>query len=222
MTAFLAVIGRDLRLATRVGGDALTLVLFFVMIGVIVPFAIGPDRAVLARLAPGIVWIAAFLSLLVGHERLLRDDAEDGSLVLFRQGCLPLEAVVAAKVIAHWLVTALPLIVASPLLADLLSMSLSAWWATIVSLLLGTPGLVALGTIGGAVTVGLRRGGLIAPVLILPLAIPILIFGAGAIAGEAEAAGIVGAARLLLAAISLIMLALAPFAAALALRLSED
>jgi heme exporter protein B len=222
MTAFLAVIGRDLRLATRVGGDALTLVLFFVMIGVIVPFAIGPDRAVLARLAPGIVWIAAFLSLLVGLDRLFRDDAEDGSLVLFRQGCLPLEAVVAAKVIAHWLVTALPLIVASPLLAVLLSMSLSAWWATIVSLLLGTPGLVALGTIGAAVTVGLRRGGLIAPVLILPLAIPILIFGAGAIAGEAEAAGIVGAARLLLAAISLIMLALAPFAAALALRLSED
>jgi heme exporter protein B len=222
MTAFLAVIGRDLRLATRVGGDALTLVLFFVMIGVIVPFAIGPDRAVLARLAPGIVWIAAFLSLLVGLDRLFRDDAEDGSLVLFRQGCLPLEAVVAAKVIAHWLVTALPLIVASPLLAVLLSMSLSAWWATVVSLLLGTPGLVALGTIGAAVTVGLRRGGLIAPVLILPLAIPILIFGAGAIAGEAEAAGIVGAARLLLAAISLIMLALAPFAAALALRLSED
>jgi heme exporter protein B len=222
MTAFLAVIGRDLRLATRVGGDALTLVLFFVMIGVIVPFAIGPDRAVLARLAPGIVWIAAFLSLLVGLDRLFRDDAEDGSLVLFRQACLPLEAVVAAKVIAHWLVTALPLIVASPLLAVLLSMSLSAWWATVVSLLLGTPGLVALGTIGAAVTVGLRRGGLIAPVLILPLAIPILIFGAGAIAGEAEAAGIVGAARLLLAAISLIMLALAPFAAALALRLSED
>jgi heme exporter protein B len=222
MTAFLAVIGRDLRLATRVGGDALTLVLFFVMIGVIVPFAIGPDRAVLARLAPGIVWIAAFLSLLVGLDRLFRDDAEDGSLVLFRQGCLPLEAVVAAKVIAHWLVTALPLIVASPLLAVLLSMSLSAWWATVVSLLVGTPGLVALGTIGAAVTVGLRRGGLIAPVLILPLAIPILIFGAGAIAGEAEAAGIVGAARLLLAAISLIMLALAPFAAALALRLSED
>jgi heme exporter protein B len=222
MTAFLAVIGRDLRLATRVGGDALTLVLFFVMIGVIVPFAIGPDRAVLARLAPGIVWIAAFLSLLVGLDRLFRDDAEDGSLVLFRQGCLPLEAVVAAKVIAHWLVAALPLIVASPLLAVLLSMSLSAWWATIVSLLLGTPGLVALGTIGAAVTVGLRRGGLIAPVLILPLAIPILIFGAGAIAGEAEAAGITGAARLLLAAISLIMLALAPFAAALALRLSED
>jgi heme exporter protein B len=222
MTAFLAVIGRDLRLATRVGGDALTLVLFFVMIGVIVPFAIGPDRAVLARLAPGIVWIAAFLSLLVGLDRLFRDDAEDGSLVLFRQACLPLEAVVAAKVIAHWLTTALPLIVASPLLAVLLSMSLSAWWATVVSLLLGTPGLVALGTIGAAVTVGLRRGGLIAPVLILPLAIPILIFGAGAIAGGAEAAGITGAARLLLAAISLIMLALAPFAAALALRLSED
>jgi heme exporter protein B len=221
MSGFLAVIARDLRLATRVGGDALTLVLFFVMVGVIVPFAIGPDTPTLSRLAPGIVWIAAFLSMLLGLDRLFRADAEDGSLLLFRHAHLPLEAIVAAKVIAHWLLTALPLLVASPLLALLLAMDFASWQTTVLSLLLGTPGLVALGTIGAAVTVSLRRGGLIAPVLILPLAIPILIFGTGAIAaGSPE--GLSGAALLFLAAISLVTLALAPFAAALALRSAED
>ena len=220
MIAFLALIRRDLRLATRVGGDALTLVLFFVMVGVIVPFAIGPDSRTLARLGPGIVWIAAFLSMLLGLDRLFRDDAEDGSLLLFRHACLPLEAIVAAKLIAHWLLTALPLIVASPLLAVLLAMDAGAWGETVLSLAIGTPGLVAFGTIGAAVTVGLRRGGLIAPVLILPLAIPILIFGVSAITETGP--GIAGAARLFLAAISLVALALAPFAAALALRQSED
>jgi len=221
MTGFLAVIGRDVRLATRVGGDALTLVLFFVMVGVIVPFAIGPDPATLSRLAPGIIWIAAFLSMLLGLDRLFRADDEDGSLLLFRHAALPLEVIVAAKVIAHWLLTALPLIIASPILAVLLDMDMGAWLKTVISLILGTPGLVALGTIGAAVTVSLRRGGLIAPVLILPLSIPILIFGTGAIA-EGSPAGISAAALLFLAAISLVTLALAPFAAALALRLAED
>lgn len=219
VTGFIALIGRDLRLATRAGGDALTQVLFFVMVGAIVPFAIGPDRETLSRLAPGIVWIAAFLAMLLGLDRLFRADDEDGSLLLFRHAAAPLELLVAAKVIAHWLLTALPLILASPLLAVLLGMDLTAWRDTLVSLLIGTPGLVALGTIGAAVTVGLRRGGLIAPVLILPLAIPILIFGTGAIAGTA---GNGEAARLLLAATSLVAAVLAPFAAALALRLGED
>ena len=221
MTPFLALIARDIKLATRVGGDALTLVLFFVMVGVIVPFAIGPDGTTLSRLAPGIIWIAAFLSMLLGLDRLFRGDDEDGSLLLFRHAPLGLEGVVAAKLIAHWLLTALPLIVASPLLAVLLSMSVAAWENTMLSLLLGTPGLVALGTIGAAVTVSLKRGGLIAPVLILPLSIPILIFGTGAIAaGGAE--GTSRAALLLLAAVSLVTMTLAPFAAALALRMAED
>ena len=218
MTAFLAVISRDVRLGLRAGGEALTLVLFFVMIGVIVPFAIGPDSATLARLAPGIVWIAAFLSMLLGLDRLFRADDEDGSLMLFRHAALPLEAIVGAKMVAHWLLTALPLIVASPLIAVLLGMGFADWAMTVVALLLGTPGLVALGTIGAAVTVGLKRGGLIAPVLILPLSIPILIFGTNAIATP----GISRSALLLLTAISLVTLVLAPFAAALALRLGED
>jgi len=220
MTAFLAVIGRDLRLGVRVGGEALTLVLFFVMVGVIVPFAIGPDSATLRRLAPGLVWIAAFLAMLLGLDRLFRADDEDGSLILFRHAALPFEAIVVAKMIAHWLLTALPLIVASPVLAVLLDMDLGTWGLTLASLLLGTPGLVALGTIGAAVTVSLRRGGLIAPVLILPLSIPILIFGATAAAGAGP--GTERSALLFVTAISLVALVVTPFAAALALRLAED
>lgn len=217
MSAFLALLARDLRLAARGGGELLTLLLFFVMVGVIVPFAIGPDRAQLARLAPGIVWIAAFLAMLLGLDRLFRDDEEDGSLLVFRGGLLPLEAVVAAKVIAHWLLGGLPLILASPVLAVLLSMSMEAWGRTVLSLLLGTPALAAFGAFGAAVTVGLRRGGLIAPVLLVPIAIPVLIFGVGAIAGSAT-----GSALLLLAALSLFACAISPFAAALALRIAED
>ena len=217
MNGFQALIVRDLRLSLRIGGEALTLVLFFVMIGVIVPFAIGPDRVLLARLAPGIVWIAAFLSMLLGLDRLFRTDDEDGSLLLFRHAAIPLEAIVAAKVIAHWLLTALPLIVATPVLAILLAMDLESWWRTVLSLLLGTPALVAFGALGAAVTVGLRRGGLIAPVLILPLCIPVLIFGVGAIGSSGA-----GPAMLFLAAISLVVSAFAPFAAALALRVAGD
>ena len=217
MRGFRALIVRDLRLSLRIGGEALTLVLFFVMIGVIVPFAIGPDRVLLARLAPGIVWIAAFLSMLLGLDRLFRADDEDGSLLLYRHAAIPLEAIVAAKVIAHWLLTALPLIVATPVLAILLSMDLDSWWRTVLSLLLGTPALVAFGALGAAVTVSLRRGGLIAPVLILPLCIPVLIFGVGAIGG-----GGAGPAMLFLDAISLVVAAFAPFAAALALRVAGD
>jgi heme exporter protein B len=212
-----ALIARDLRLSLRIGGEALTLVLFFVMIGVIVPFAIGPDKVQLARLAPGIVWIAAFLSMLLGLDRLFRGDDEDGSLLLFRYAAVPLEAVVAAKVIAHWLLTALPLLVATPVLAIMLAMDFDGWARTALSLLLGTPALVAFGALGAAVTVSLRRGGLIAPVLILPLCVPTLIFGVGAISGSAT-----GPALLFLAAISLVVSAFAPFAAALALRAAGD
>lgn len=217
MTALRALIGRDLRLALRGGGEMLTLVLFFVMIGVIVPFAIGPDRAVLARLAPGLVWIAAFLAMLLGLDRLFRADEEDGSLLLLRAAEVPLEAVVLGKLAAHWLLSGLPLIIASPILALLLAMDPGTWLRTVLSLLLGTPALAAFGTIGAAVTVGLRRGGLVAPVILVPLCIPVLIFGVGAISGLSA-----NAALLLLVALSLLACALSPFAAALALRAAED
>jgi len=217
MRAFRALIGRELKLAFRAGGEALTLVLFFIMVGVIVPFAIGPDRPQLTRLAPGIVWIAAFLSMLLGLDRLFRNDDEDGSLTLLRHSSLPLEAVVAAKVISHWLVTALPLLLATPVLALLLSMSWAQWGQTVLALLIGTPALVSFGALGAAVTVGLRRGGLIAPVLILPLAIPVMIFGVGMLDPLAG-----GGATLFLIALSLVVTAFSPFAAALALRVAGE
>jgi heme exporter protein B len=217
MTAFRAMLTRELRLALRGGGDMLTLVLFFVIVGAIVPFAVGPDRALLARIAPGIVWIAAFLAMLLGLDRLFRPDHEDGALILLRQADLPLSAVVAAKLIVHWLVSALPLIVASPFLAILLAMDLGTFWRMLVSLAVGTPALAAFGAIGAAVTVSIRRGGLIAPILIAPLSIPVLIFGTGSITATQS-----GAALLFLAALSLIAVALAPFAAALAISSGED
>ncbi len=218
MTAFLAIIGRDLKLATRTGGDALTLVLFFVMVGAVTPFAIGPDRVLLQKLAPGIVWIAAFLSMLLGLDRLFRADEDDGTLLLFRHAEIPLEAVVAAKVIAHWLLTALPLLIATPLLAILLAMDAGTWGRTVLALLLGTPALTAFGTIGAAVTVSLRRGGLLAPVLILPLCVPVLIFGVAVVSAPDGSS----AALLFLAALSLVSVAFCPFAAALALRVSSE
>jgi heme exporter protein B len=217
MSGFGALVVRDVKLAFRAGGEAFTLVLFFVMIAVIAPFAIGPDKLLLARLAPGLVWIAALLSMLLGLDRLFRADAEDGSLLLFRHAALPLELVVAAKLIAHWLVTALPLIVATPLLAVLLAMDPATWWSTVLSLVCGTPALVAFGAIGAAVTVGLPRGGVLAAVLVVPLSIPVVIFGVGAIAGQQA-----GSALLLLLALSLVTCAFSPLAAALALRTAED
>lgn len=217
MSAFAAVVRRELQLSLRGGGDILTLVLFFVITGAIVPFAVGPDRTLLATIAPGVVWIAAFLAMLLGLDRLFRPDHEDGSLILLRQADSPLSAVVAAKLIAHWLVSALPLIVASPLLSVLLAMEFDTLWRTLLSLLLGTPALAAFGTIGAAVTVAVRRGGLIAPILIAPLSVPVLIFGVGSITSPQSSA-----ALLFLAALSLMAAALAPFAAALAIRSSED
>ena len=217
MSAFAAIIGRDVKLAFRAGGEAFTLVLFFIMIAAIVPFAIGPDKTLLATLGPGLVWIAAFLSMLLGLDRMFRADAEDGSLRLFRYAAIPLEAVVAAKLIAHWLVTALPLILATPILAILLSMDVGSWGRTVLALACGTPALVAFGALGAAVTVGLPRGGVLAAVLVVPLSVPVMIFGVGSITGMAT-----GSALLFLIALSLVTAAFAPFVAAVALRAGED
>ncbi|HUH76894.1 MAG TPA: heme exporter protein CcmB [Devosia sp.] len=217
MTAFMAILQRELLLARRGGGDMLTLVLFFVIVGAIVPFAVGPDTKLLGTIAPGVVWIAAFLAMLLGLDRLFRPDAEDGSLILLLQADIPLSAIVAAKVIAHWLLSALPLIIATPILAVLLAMELETFWRTVISLLLGTPALAAFGAVGAAVTVAIRRGGLIAPILIAPLSIPVLIFGVGSITNAQSSA-----ATLFLAALSLIAVALSPFAAALAITSGED
>ncbi len=217
MSAFLTLLRHELRQVTRGGGDVLTLVLFFVITGAIVPFAVGPDQELLARIAPGIVWIAAFLAMLLGLDRLFRPDHEDGTLALLRLSGLPIAAVVAAKMLVHWLVAALPLLVASPFVAVLLAMDGSMLVGTMLSLLVGTPALAAFGAVGAAVTVGLRRGGLVAPILVAPLSVPVLIFGAGSIGGQQA-----GSALLLLAALSLTSVAFAPFAAALAISSAED
>lgn len=221
MNGFGSVLAREIRLSLRGGGEILTLVLFFVIVGAVVPFAVGPDKVLLARIAPGIVWIAAFLAMLLGLEKLFGPDRADGTLALYRLADMPLAAVIAAKVIAHWLTSALPLILASPALALLLAMDGASFWRMIVSLLLGTPALAGFGAIGAAVTVATRRGGLLAPILIAPLSVPVLIFGVGAISssGGPDQAQ---AAMLLLAALSLMVLVLSPFAAALAIDWGED
>lgn len=221
MSGFLGVLRRDLRLSLSGGGEVLTLVLFFIIVGAIVPFAIGPDRALLASIAPGIIWIAAFLAMLLGLDRLFRPDRDDGTLALYRMADMSMASVVAAKVIAHWLTAALPLILASPFLAMILAMDGPTFWRTVLSLLLGTPALAAFGAFGAAITVAIRRGGLLAPILIAPLCVPVLIFGVGTIAplgGPDQASS----AMLFLAALSLMALALSPFAAALAIDWGEE
>jgi heme exporter protein B len=221
MSAFFAITMRDLRLALRNSGDMLTFVLFFILIGVIVPFAIGPDKQLLAKIAPGIVWIAAFLASLLALDRLFRTDHEDGGLTALRHASISLEAITFGKLIAHWLSTALPLMLAMPIMAVFLNMGWTDFWRTELSLFIGTPALTAFGALGAALTVSLRRGALIAPVLILPLSVPILIFGTAAINSGATIGG-ERAALLLLGGISLMTLVITPFAAALALKLGEE
>ena len=165
------------------------------------------------------IWIAAFLSTLLGLDRLFRADHEDGSLLAFRHAAIPMEMIAFVKIVAHWLTTSLPLILATPLLAVMLNLSPDAFWRVILSLVVGTPALTALGAVGAAVTVALRRGGLIAPVLILPLSVPILIFGVGSID---TGSGVAQSALAFLAGLSLLTLVFAPFAAALALRIAAE
>lgn len=221
MRSLAAIIRRDVALARKSGGDLMTLLLFFVLVGALMPFAVGPDKALLARIAPGVVWIAAFLALLLGLDRLFKADHEDGSLRAFRHADISLETIVLAKMAAFWLTVVVPLLVATPIHALLLGLDAETLLRTFVSLMVGMPGLLALGAIGASVTVSLKRGGLIGPVIILPLAVPILIFGVGAVAPP-PAPGADRAALLFLSALSLVLTAIAPFAAGLALRLSED
>lgn len=218
MRHFTVILGRDLLLASRSGGSVLTVVLFFALVVAFMPFAVGPDRALLAQIGPGIVWIGALLALLIGIERLFAADHDDGSLGLMRLAPISLEAIALAKLVAHWLVTALPLIIVTPLLALLFDLDTASVLRLMLTLLIGTPALTAFSTIGAALTVTLGRGGLLAPVIILPLSVPVIIFGVAASAESATA----GAALLYLAAFTLLSLVIAPFAAALALKSAQD
>jgi heme exporter protein B len=221
MNAFATLVARDLRLAFRQGGDAAMVIAFFVLTVVLFPFGVGPEPELLQRIAAGIVWVTALLAALLSLERLFQADYEDGSLEALALLPLPLEAQVLAKCLAHWLVTGLPLIIVAPLLALLLHLDPAGYPALIAGMVLGTPTLSLIGAIGAALSLGARRGGVLISLLVLPLYIPILIFGVAAI--EAEIAGF-GARPdlLLLAALLVLAVGLVPFAAAAALRLALE
>ena len=215
----IALLLRDLRLATRAGGGFGLGVAFFLILSALVPFGIGPDRAALAPVAPGILWVGALLSCLLSLDRIFALDHEDGSLDLLATAPMPLEGAVAVKALAHWITTGLPLILAAPVFAILLQLPIRAMPMLILSLLIGTPALSMLGAFGAAVTVGLRRGGLLLSLLVLPLYIPTLIFGAEITRRGAEGLAVT-TPLVFLGAVTLMVLALIPFAAAAALRVN--
>ena len=217
MSAFAQLVARDLRLALRQRADAGMVVLFFVLTASLFPFAVGPESNLLARLAPGVIWVTALLAVLLSLERLFLADYEDGSLELLALAPLPLEATVLAKALAHWLTTGLPLVVAGPLLALLYNMDAAGLPMLVLAMALGSPSLSLIGAVGAALTLGARRGGVLIPLLVLPLNIPVLIFGVAAI--DAELAGLSARPHLLfLGALFLVSLVTAPLAGAAALR----
>jgi heme exporter protein B len=214
-----ALLLRDLRLAFRSGGGFGLGLAFFLILAVLVPLGVGAESGTLARIAPGILWVGALLACLLSLDRFFALDHEDGSLDLLATSPIPLEGVVAIKALAHWLVTGLPLTVAAPALGVLLNLPPAAYGWLVISLLLGTPTLSILGAFGAALTVGVRRGGLLLSLLVLPLYIPTLVFGAEVVRRGAEGVAL-GVPLALLSAISLGAAALVPFAAASALRVN--
>jgi heme exporter protein B len=222
MKALRALLVRDMRIAVRIGGGALMGVLFFLTVVTLMPFAIGPDLALLRRIGPAILWIGALLASLLALDRLFAADYEDGSLDLILMGASPLELTVAVKGLAHWLTTGLPLVVAVPVLGLLLNLEPAAIGAVALTLLVGTPALTFIGLVGAALAVALRRGGLLLPVLVLPLTVPVLIFGVAA--ANAAIVGPVpfGTPFTILCALTLMSLVIGPFAAAATLRHGLD
>lgn len=213
-----ALLRRDLVLALRQGGGAGTALGFFLTVVVLLPLGIGPDLALLQRIAPGALWIALLLSVLLSADRIFQADYEDGSLELLTMGPATLEIVVAAKAFAHWLSAGLPLAIAAPLLGFLLNLAPGLVLPLAAAMMAGSLALSLLATLGAAATVGLRRGGLLISLLILPLYVPVMIFGVSASTGGLSAAGLSLPAFLILVAIALVTLVGVPFAAAAALR----
>ena len=218
---FWNIIKRELQIAMRKQAEILNPLWFFLIVITLFPLVIGPDPKLLSRIAPGVAWVAALLSALLSFERLFRDDFIDGSLEQVMLTSQPLILTALAKVLAHWLLTGLPLILLSPIAALLLSLEISIWWALVLTLLLGTPVLSCLGAIGVALTVGLRKGGVLLSLLVVPLFIPVLIFSASVL----DAAGLnlpYGGQLAILGAILAAVVTLSPFAIATALRISLD
>jgi heme exporter protein B len=216
-----ALFWREIRIARSVGGGGGMGVVFFLILVSLTPFAIGPDLNLLSRIGPAILWIAALLSTLLGLDRLFQGDADDGSLDLLTMSSTPLELVVLVKCAAHWAMTALPLIAAAPVLGLTLGMEPMALAGVTASLAAGAPALTLLGAIGAALTAGLRRGGLLMAVLILPLTTPVLIFGVASAAAASGGTVPFHTPFLILCGLSLMTVAGAPFAAAAALRARE-
>jgi heme exporter protein B len=219
LRAFAALVGRDLRLAVRRRGELAQPLVLFAAVATLFPLALGPEPALLARIAPGIVWVAALLAALLPLERLFRPDFEDGTLEQLLLGRHPASVLVLARVLAHWLVTGLPVILLAPLIALVLHMPTPALPVLLATLALGTPVLALIGAIGVALTLGLRAGGPLLALLLLPLYVPVLIFAAGAV--DRAAAGLAVAGPLyMLAALLTLALTLAPLAIAASLRIA--
>lgn len=221
MRPWLVLVGRDLRLALRQQADAAMIVLFFVLTAGVFPFGVGPEPNLLARIGPGVIWVTALLAMLLSLERLFLVDYEDGSLDVLILGPLPMELVVLAKALAHWLTTGLFLIIAAPVIALLYGLDAAALPVLLLAMLLGTPVLSLIGAVGAGLSLGARRGGVLIPLLVLPLTVPVLIFGVAAV--EAALAGLsVRPHLLILGAMLLAALPLAPWAAAAALRQAAE
>jgi len=217
MSGFVAVVGRDLRLALRQGSDAGLVLIFFVLAVLLFPFGVGPEPNILARISTGVLWVTALLAALLSLERLFVAEQEDGSLDQLALLPIPLSVVVLAKVAAHWLLTGLPLILLSPLLAVALGMDAAGYPVLILALALGTPTLSLIGGLGAALTLGARRAGALMALLVLPLYIPVLIFGVAAV--DAALAGLaIGPHLAILGALLLAATPLCPWATAAALR----
>ena len=218
MSAFTALLSRDLRLSARSGGGAALALGFFALVATLVPLGIGADLKILTRVAGGVLWVAAVLAALLSLDRLFQGDFDDGSLDLLALSPLSLESVSLAKILAHFLSTGLPLALISPLLTLLFNLPGHPTLILFVSLLIGTPAVSAVGAIGASLTLSLRRGGLILPLIILPLLSPAVIFGAGAVAASLD--GLPSDGLGLLAAFSAAACLLSPFAAAAGVRLN--
>jgi len=219
VSPFLTLLTRDIKLAARSGGGAALALSFFALVATLMPLGVGADLKLLARIAGGVLWVGAVLAALLSLDRLFQGDFEDGSLELIALSPLSLEMTSFAKIAAHWLSTGLPLTLLSPLLALMFNLAPAPMAILFVSLLLGTPAVSAVGAIGASLTLSLKRGGLILPLIILPLLAPVVIFGAGAVAAVSDGMAGTGALELL-GAFAVAAVLLSPFAAAASVRLN--
>ncbi len=220
MKPFFALIRRDIALALREGGTITTALGFYLLVIAILPLGLGPDLNLLSRIAPGVLWVAMLLSALLSVDRIFYNDLEDGALEALALGPLPLELVTVAKALAHWITTGIPLTLAAPVLGLLLNLEPRAFGVLMLTMAVGTPAISFLGALGAALTLGLKRGGLLLSVLILPLYVPVLIFGVTTMNAALTGPGSIWQPLMILCALTLATTILTPLATAAALRLN--